>query len=51
VKFKDQKIIFVEEWDYDFNLFKYQCKSSRPEIQIGVNEEKKLENEFKEKSC
>jgi len=40
---------FVEEWDYDFNLFKYQCKSSRPEIQIGVNEEKKLENEFKEK--
>jgi len=40
---------FVEEWDYDFNLFKFQCRSSRPEIQIGASEEKKLENEFKQK--
>jgi len=40
---------FVEEWDYDFNLFKYQCKTDRPEITLNPSEEKKLEHDFKEK--
>ena len=40
---------FVEEWDYDFNLFKFQCRTAMPEIKISTTEEKKLENEYKEK--
>jgi len=40
---------FVEEWDYDFNLFKYQCKTDRPEIILNPSEEKKLESNFREK--
>jgi len=40
---------FVEEWDYDFNLFKYQCKTDRPEIILNPSEEKKLEANFREK--
>ncbi len=40
---------FVEEWFYDFNLFKYQCKKDREKSSILLTEEKKLENEFKKK--
>ena len=40
---------FVDEWDYDFNLFKIQCKKERPEIQLEKSEEKKLEDNYKEK--
>jgi hypothetical protein len=39
---------WVEEWDYDFNLFKYQCYKSRSlsEITINVEQEKKIKKEF-----
>ena len=43
------KISFVEEWDYDFNLFKYQCKKIQSEAQLSPSEEKKLEDNYKEK--
>jgi hypothetical protein len=43
------KVPFADEWDYDFNLFKNQCKESRPEIQLSKSEEKKLEGDYKEK--
>jgi len=39
---------FVEEWDYDFNLFKRQCKKDRPKSET-VFEKSRLENEFKNK--
>jgi len=44
-----QKGKFVEEWDYDFSLFKNQCRTKRPEIQLDATEEKKLEADYKEK--
>jgi hypothetical protein len=39
---------WVEEWDYDFNLFKYQCYKPRSlsETAMHVEEEKKLQKEF-----
>jgi hypothetical protein len=42
---------YLEEWDYDFNLFKNQCRSKRilSSALLKRNEEKKLEKEFKEK--
>jgi len=40
---------FVEEWDYDFNLFKFQCKQKREVIELGESEEKKLSEEYKAK--
>ncbi len=40
---------FIEEWDYDFNLFKFQCKQKREVIELGESEEKKLAEEYKEK--
>ena len=40
---------FVEEWKYDFNLFKRQCKEKRPTIEVSINEEQKLEEEYKKK--
>lgn len=40
---------FVEEWDYDFNLFKIQCKKPRARSESILPEQKKLEEEFKEK--
>lgn len=40
---------FVEEWDYDFNLFKFQCKQKRDVIDLGKTEEKKLEKDFQVK--
>jgi len=29
---------FVEEWDYDFNLFKYQCKQPREKVEFDDDE-------------
>jgi len=40
---------FVEEWDYDFNLFKHQCHTDRPTISLDEREEKELEDEFNNK--
>lgn len=40
---------FVEEWDYDFNLFKHQCHTDRPTIALDEAEEKKLEKEYEDK--
>jgi hypothetical protein len=40
---------FVDEWDYDFSLFKYQCKEKRETISLAQTEEKKLEKEFEQK--
>jgi hypothetical protein len=36
---------FVDEWGYDFNLFKHQCKQVRKTAEY---EEEKLEKEYKE---
>lgn len=38
---------FVEEWDYDYNLFKFQCKKKR--VQSDKTIERNMENEFKNK--
>jgi hypothetical protein len=40
---------FVEEWDYDFNLFKHQCKRKRAKSNNILPETEKLEKEFKDK--
>jgi hypothetical protein len=40
---------FVEEWDYDFNLFKFQCKQKRDTIKLGNLEEKKLAKDYQDK--
>jgi hypothetical protein len=40
---------FIEEWYYDFNLFKNQCKKDRAKSSLLLTEEKKLENDFKNK--
>jgi hypothetical protein len=40
---------FVEEWYYDFNLFKLQCKKERPKSSLVFTEENRLEEEFKNK--
>lgn len=40
---------FLEEWDYDFNLFKHQCKRKRAKSDVPMPEEEKLEKEFKAK--
>ena len=40
---------FVNEWDYDFNLFKRQCKVERPSLQLEDYEEEKLQEEYNEK--
>lgn len=37
---------FLEEWDYDFNLFKHQCKKKRAKSDVPMPEEEKLEKEF-----
>ena len=39
---------FVEEWIYDFNLFKLQCKKNRVKSETEF-ERTRLENEFKNK--
>ena len=40
---------FLEEWYYDFNLFKNQCQTKRAKSSLIFSEEKKLEDEFKKK--
>ncbi len=40
---------FVEEWNYDFHLFKKQCKEERATIEIKQSEKKKLEQSYKKK--
>jgi hypothetical protein len=39
----------IEEWDYDFNLFKHQCFQTRDKIDVKVEEElkKKLQDKIK----
>jgi len=40
---------FLEEWFYDFNLFKHQCRKEREKSNKYINDEKKLEKEYKDK--
>merc|ERR1712151_772874 len=40
---------FVEEWYYDYNLFKNQCRTNRAKTSVVFTEEKKLEEEYKKK--
>merc|ERR1711957_87407 len=40
---------FVEEWYYDFSLFKNQCKKDRAKSSVIITEEKKLEDDFRNK--
>lgn len=40
---------FLEEWFYDYNLFKHQCKKEREKSDKFFDEEKKLEKEYKQK--
>lgn len=39
---------WVEEWDNDYNLFKYQCFQPRQVADINDDEKKKLKKEFEE---
>jgi hypothetical protein len=45
--FGDQK--FVDEWNYDFNLFKYQCKEKREVVELDKNEDSKLKKDYEDK--
>jgi hypothetical protein len=40
---------FVEEWNYDFNLFKHQCLQKREVIELEKNEENKLKKDYEDK--
>ena len=40
---------FVEEWYYDYNLFKYQCRTKRARSSLILTEDQKLEDEYKKK--
>jgi hypothetical protein len=40
---------FLEQWDYDFNLFKYQCKEKRPTYDIDPNGRDEIKKEFDSK--
>merc|ERR1740139_59688 len=37
----ESKNSFVEEWDYDFSLFKHQCQEKRPIIKLANDSEAK----------
>lgn len=39
----------IEEWDYDFNLFKYQCATPREKMEINIKLEKEMNNKLNEK--
>jgi len=43
----DGKTKTKEEWDYDFNLFKYQCRTKRDTIKINHDFQKKLDDKIK----
>ena len=45
----NSKINFVEEWNYDFNLFKIQCHTERKIIALNDKEEKELKDELEKK--
>jgi hypothetical protein len=38
----------IEEWDYDFNLFKYQCATPRDKVEVAMDDQlnKKLQNKI-----
>jgi hypothetical protein len=38
----ESKPAFIEEWDYDFSLFKHQCQEKRPVIKLAEDNEAKL---------
>jgi len=38
---------FVEEWDYDFNLFKNQCDEVRPVVKLDSEMSQKLKEKIK----
>ena len=40
---------FVEEWKYDFNLFKAQCRKSKDKVAIDGADENALNNELNKK--
>jgi hypothetical protein len=40
---------FVEEWDYDFNLFKHQCHQRRETVELAEMEDDKLAKDYKNK--
>jgi len=40
---------FVEQWDYDFNLFKHQCKEKRPTYDIDRNGASEIKKQFENK--
>jgi hypothetical protein len=40
---------FVDEWDYDFNLFKNQCKQKRETVELEQSEEDRLKKEYNDK--
>ena len=37
----ESKSSFVEEWDYDFSLFKHQCQEKRPIVKLANDSEAK----------
>jgi hypothetical protein len=37
----ESKSSFVEEWDYDFSLFKHQCQEKRPIVKLANDNEAK----------
>jgi hypothetical protein len=40
---------FVEQWDYDVNLFKNQCKEKRETVELDESEEDRLKKEYENK--
>lgn len=45
----DSKINFIEEWNYDYNLFKIQCHTERDVVSLSNKEEKELQDELEKK--
>merc|ERR1712222_94242 len=37
----ESKSSFVEEWDYDFSLFKHQCQEKRPVVKLANDNDAK----------
>merc|ERR1712032_801979 len=37
----ESKTSFVEEWDYDFSLFKHQCQEKRPVVKLANDNDAK----------
>jgi hypothetical protein len=45
----ESKINFFEEWNYDFHLFKIQCRTERDVVELNNKEEKELSDELEKK--